>query len=61
LPQGVTGASHYGVTAGLGVEMRLRPLKIAPGLRYTRWDPESAAAFEAGNLNRLEFLTGFSF
>jgi hypothetical protein len=61
LPQGVTGASHYGVTAGLGVEMRLRLLKIAPGLRYTRWGPESAQAFEAGNLNRVEFLTGFSF
>lgn len=61
LPQGVTGASHYGLTAGLGAELHLRRLKIAPGLRYTRWGPEGAQAFEAGNLNRVEFLTGFFF
>lgn len=28
---------HYGGTAGAGVERRVGPLKIAPGLRYTRW------------------------
>lgn len=28
---------HYGATAGVGVEGRLGPLKIAPELRYTRW------------------------
>jgi hypothetical protein len=61
LPQGVTGASHYGVVAGLGAEVKLRQLKIAPEFRYTHWGPESQPAAEAGNLNRVEFLTGFSF
>ena len=61
LPQGVSGASHYGVTAGAGVEVRLWRLKIAPEFRYTRWGSETAPPSEAGNLNRVEFLTGFSF
>jgi len=61
LPQGVSGASHYGVTAGAGAEMRLWRLRIAPEFRYTHWGPETAPPSDAGNLNRLEFLTGFSF
>lgn len=28
---------HYGVAAGAGLEKRVGALKIAPGVRYTRW------------------------
>ena len=39
LPQGLTGVSHYGITAGAGVEFTLRRLKIAPAFRYTHGRP----------------------
>jgi hypothetical protein len=60
IPPGGTSYAHYGVTAGLGVEMRLRRLNIAPALRYTRWGPDQ---FSGSNerLSQAEFLTGFSF
>jgi hypothetical protein len=61
LPQGVFGASHYGVTAGLGAEMHLGRLRIAPGFRYTHWGPNNSLGAGAEFQNRLEFLTGFSF
>jgi len=61
LPQGVFGASHYGVTAGVGAEMHLRRMRIAPGFRYTHWGPDNPLAVGAGFHDRLEFLTGFSF
>jgi hypothetical protein len=47
---------EFGLPAHFSLEVDglFRPLEFT-------WGPESAAAFEAGNLNRLEFLTGFSF
>lgn len=33
----VVGLPRFGFTAGAGVSRRLGPLKLAPGVRYTRW------------------------
>jgi hypothetical protein len=33
--------SHYGFTAGAGVEVRMWKLRIAPALRYSRWANDS--------------------
>jgi hypothetical protein len=61
LPEGQSTFAKYGVTAGLGFETRMRRLKIAPVLRYTRWGTEKLPEFTYGIRNQLEFLTGFSF
>jgi hypothetical protein len=61
LPEGQSGFSHYGATAGFGFEPRMRKLKIAPVLRYTRWGPEKLPEFAYEIRNQLEFLTAFSF
>jgi len=51
--------SHYGITAGLGVEMHLRSWNIAPAVRYTRWAPDHS--LDAQTIpNQVEFLVGFS-
>ena len=60
IPPGGTSYAHYGVTAGLGVEMRLRRLNIAPALHYTRWGPDQFSGSHE-RLSQAEFLTGFSF
>jgi hypothetical protein len=60
IPPGGTSYAHYGATAGLGVEMRVRKLKIAPAIRYTRWGPDQFPG-SSERLNQAEFLTGFSF
>src|ERR1700682_1421288 len=61
LPEGQSAFAKYGVTAGLGFETRMRRLKIAPVVRYTRWGAEKLPEFTYGIRNQLEFLTGFSF
>jgi hypothetical protein len=61
LPEGQSTFAKYGVTAGLGFETRMRRLKIAPVLRYTRWGTERLPEFTYGIRNQVEFLTGFSF
>jgi hypothetical protein len=35
--------SHSGITAGAGVEMRVRGFAIAPAIRYTRWQADGKA------------------
>jgi hypothetical protein len=54
-----TNPSHYGVTAGLGVEMHLHGLNIAPAVRYTHWAADPAHSVQTIP-NQLEFLVGFS-
>lgn len=56
-----TNPSHFGVTAGAGVEMQWRHFRIAPTVRYTRWgrdntrfDPTLSAP------HQVEFLVGIS-
>jgi hypothetical protein len=52
--------SIYGITAGGGVEVHWRKLKIAPGVHYTRWAEQSSPVpLNPINRNQVEFLTGF--
>jgi hypothetical protein len=55
--------SHLGVTAGAGVEMRVRALTLAPVLRYTRWwaDNVPLTYQPASGQNQLELGLGASF
>jgi hypothetical protein len=60
LPQGLTGASHFGVTAGAGAEARLHRLKIAPVVRFTPWGQSKPAGVTGASLNEVELLLGIS-
>jgi hypothetical protein len=51
--------SHYGVTAGLGVEMHVHSLNVAPVVRYTHWAADPVHSVQTIP-NQLEFLVGFS-
>ena len=66
--------SNHGFTLGVGVEGRLRKLRIAPRVRYTRWAaddircsvvPHSSCSLDIQQpltlRNQAEFLVGFSF
>ena len=55
-----TNPSHYGFTAGAGVEMRAMKLNFAPVLRYTRWAADSGITpYQArSNSNQLELAVG---
>jgi hypothetical protein len=55
------GSSPYGVTAGVGIEMHLWRLAIAPAVRYTHWGPNSSpfASFVTFQ-NQVAVLAGFS-
>jgi len=54
--------SHFGLTAGLGIEGRIKGLNIAPRVRYTRWAADKVNnQFESESLrNQLELLVGIS-
>jgi hypothetical protein len=51
--------SHCGATGGLGVEMRLGSLKIAPVVRYTRWARDKPSEVRTVP-DQLELLVGLS-
>jgi hypothetical protein len=56
--------SHYGVSLGGGCDHRLKWLKIAPGIRYTRWAADGRPRTYPPTLtrqNQVELLVGFSF
>lgn len=53
IPQTVT---NFGVAAGVGVEMGWKMLKIAPGVRYTRWQADGIT-----RANEADLLVGVSF
>jgi hypothetical protein len=57
--------SSVGFTAGVGVEGKLGPIRIAPAVRYTRWGADSGlnpSLFQArSNVNQAEFLVGLTF
>lgn len=56
-----TNPSHYGFTAGVGLEMHLRSLNVAPTLRYTRWAGDDVAPLRPhSNLDQVELLLEFS-
>jgi len=58
--------SNKGITVGLGVELKISRLRIAPEIRYTRWGSDSKPSVSslvsiASNTNQGEFLVGISF
>jgi hypothetical protein len=61
LLQDVYGAALYGVTAGAGAETRLGRLKIAPGVRFTRWARDDPRAPTDPLGSEVAILTGVSF
>jgi len=54
--------SHYGFTAGAGVEKSFHGLNIAPVVRYTRWaaDPDLFDNPARSSQNQVELLVAFS-
>jgi hypothetical protein len=58
-----TSPSHHGVTAGGGLEARVRMLRIAPVFRYTRWARDRRAELlpPRSNSNQVEAVVGLSF
>ncbi len=53
-----SGLSHYGATAGAGLEVHLRSVRLTPSLRYTRWSTANQSAFGVAIPNQVEFLVG---
>jgi hypothetical protein len=58
--------SHYGATAGGGIEVAVGALRLSPMVRYTRWARDSHRSGYSGFLggtspNALEVLFGFTF
>jgi hypothetical protein len=59
--------SHYGATAGGGVEVAAGAVRLSPTLRYTRWARDSYIGYGYFGLynrtipNALEMLFGFTF
>ncbi len=51
-----TGLSHYGMTAGGGVEWQVGGFRISPGIRYTRW--ARLGHWQGVRLNQAEFVVG---
>jgi hypothetical protein len=53
--------THFGVSAGLGVEAQWRPLRVAPRVRYTRWAEDSPNLDVRTRSDQVEFLVAFSY
>src|SRR5439155_24978314 len=47
---------QIGITAGSGVEMRLRTLRLTPGLRYTHWGYNGK--YPGAKQNQVQFVLG---
>ena len=64
-PSDTSRLSSAGFTAGVGVEGRFGPIRIVPGVRYTRWGADSnanlAPFIPQSNINQAEFLVGLTF
>ncbi len=55
-----TNPSHIGATAGLGVEMNVHGIRIAPGVRYTHWEREPGSRRPFTEPNQIELILGIS-
>lgn len=53
--------SQFGLTAGVGVALHLGKVRVAPTLRYTRWDKETFFPPYPTKADQLEFLTSVAF
>src|SRR5579862_753201 len=54
-----TNPSHYGLVAGAGAETRLGRFRIAPEIRYIRWE-EDTSSQPVSRSDQVEVLTSFS-
>jgi hypothetical protein len=62
--------SHYGITAGAGIEARTHGIRLSPALRYTRWATDASPYrlppgghfdYSRTNSNAVELVVGVSF
>ena len=56
--------SHFGITTGVGANIRLRQLNISPAIRYSYWAPDGPPLASPPTLtkqNQIELVVGFSF
>jgi hypothetical protein len=52
----------YGATVGAGIETKLKGIKIAPAVRYTRWGPDRSSFGNSDfSHNQVQVLVGISF
>jgi hypothetical protein len=49
--------SQFGLTAGVGAAIHFGKLRVAPTIRYTRWDRDAIFPTYATKADQLEFLT----
>jgi hypothetical protein len=49
--------SQFGLTAGVGAAIHFGKLRVAPTVRYTRWDKDAGFPNYATKADQLEFLT----
>jgi len=49
--------SQFGLTAGVGAAIRFGKLRVAPTIRYTRWDQDAGFPHYPTKADQLEFLT----
>lgn len=68
LSKEIAGAwlSNYGAAAGVGLEMRMKRIRIAPALRYTHWGPDRSRVLDGPadsgvSRNQVQLLVGISF
>jgi hypothetical protein len=52
--------SHYGFTAGAGIDLQWKKLRIAPTVRYTRWAKDNNVGGAEIASNQVEILVGLS-
>jgi hypothetical protein len=55
--------SHHGITAGGGIEMQYKAVKVSPVLRYTRWAKDTPGTVDSAltAANQVEVLVSFTF
>lgn len=62
--------SHYGITAGAGMETRTHGIRLSPTLRYTRWATDASRYrlppgvhydYSRTNANSMELVLGIAF
>jgi hypothetical protein len=54
-------ASPFGISAGTGMEFRLRQMRVSPAIRATHWAPDRRLDGQKTTRNQVELLAGFSF
>ena len=53
--------THFGFSAGGGLDLRVRKFDIAPALRYTRWTTDASPYEIHSKTDQLELLVGFNY